>query len=156
MTPGRGLGCCLGWPQGFLRVHRGAGLEECSAHVKPWKNKHGDGPCALFPGKCACTHRVLFVCFLTKACGFVSVSPRDRAWGRAGHGPSVRENVCWHSYVCLCTCWGGGQARKRGAVCACVCVCLCACVCACVGVGVRPMRQAWCDLRLCALGWGQV
>ena len=105
-------------PQGFLRAPGGAGLEECSTHVRPWKNKHRDGPCALFPGEGACTHGALFVCFLTKARGFVSASPGDRAWGRAGQGPREKERVC--VCVCVCVCvlgWESGPRKKGPVVC---------------------------------------
>lgn len=80
--------------------------------------------------------------FLAKACGFVSASSRDGAWGSTG---SMREER-----VCVCV----SRGLMRGAlcvrvrvyvyVCAGVYACRCAWLCVCahiLGVGVRPVRE---------------
>lgn len=133
-----GAGLPLGQPQGLMRAPGEAGPEECSPHIRSWKNKHGDGPCALSPGKCACTRRAQFVCFLTTACGFVSASPRDGAWGRAHEREKEGVRVC----VCVRArmCWGQCQAHERGP-------CESVCVCAYVSVPLGVCVSVWCGGR---------
>lgn len=69
---------------------------------------------------CTPAHSGLFVCFLARACGFVSATPRDSAWGRTGQAHE-RERVCVHRWVRR----GGSRPLGEGV---CVCVCTCACL----------------------------
>lgn len=115
----------MGQPRGLLRALGGAGLEECPTHVRPWKNKHRDGPCALFPGECACTHGALFVCFFGQSVWICISILTGRGLGQ--HRVHERGES-----VCVCQ-WG---AHERGSVCVCACVCVCVCRCVCVQVCV--------------------
>lgn len=98
---------------------KGAGPEECSIHVKAWKNKHKDGFCCPVSKRVCLPHRA--VCFLTKACGFVSAFPEDQAWGQSAQGQGrAHGRVFWACVLWWRGCvsvWdshaeaGGGQSK---------------------------------------------
>lgn len=90
-----GLAAGLGRLQGFLRALRGAGPEECSVHVKAWKNKHREEPgCPVARGG-----RLLHgaVCLLLDKSVQISISiPGGQGLGQLGAraGPlGERERV---------------------------------------------------------------